>query len=284
MIPSTDLSHDRTIILAFGWAVAFLFVLWFACAGCESRRPAAATASLNEVIVMGMIHDEHRTSEAYGIDVVQQIIRRIEPDYVLCEIPPDRLAAALEGFRATGQVTEPRVSRFPEYTDALFPLTREMRFEIIPCAAWTQPTADARVATLKRMEIERPEDYAESSESMDWIPAKLKAEGLSDDPGHIHAAHYDSIVQTGMAPYNRLFNDALGPSGWENINVAHYARITAALDAHRGEGKRVLIMFGAWHKHWFLERLRQRGDIKIRPLTDFLESEPAGNEEVQGAG
>ncbi len=74
-----------------------------------------------------------------------------------------------------------------------------------------------------------------------------------------------------MEPYSRLWNNALGDGGWENINAAHYARIEKALDAHRGEGKRFVITFGAWHKHWFLERLRMRKDIVILSAGDFVD-------------
>ena len=74
-----------------------------------------------------------------------------------------------------------------------------------------------------------------------------------------------------MEPYNRLWNDALGAGGWDNINAAHYALIERALDAHRGEGKRFVITFGAWHKHWFLRELRKRKDITIRNAGDFVD-------------
>ncbi len=72
-----------------------------------------------------------------------------------------------------------------------------------------------------------------------------------------------------MEPYSRHFNDDLGAGGWDNINAAHYALIARALEQHRGEGKRFLITFGAWHKHWFKKELRKRDDIVIRPLGDY---------------
>ena len=52
-----------------------------------------------------MIHGDHRTSETYDLDEVTRIVRAVDPDYVLAEIPPDRLAAALESYRATGVVS-----------------------------------------------------------------------------------------------------------------------------------------------------------------------------------
>ena len=100
---------------------------------------------------------------------------------------------------------------------------------------------------------------------------QLKQEGLDKDPLKIHTDRYDAIVKRGLEPYNRLFNDDLGPGGWDNINRAHYQLIASALDRHKGQGKRFLIMFGAWHKYWLLERLRLRDDIVLRSLAEFVE-------------
>ncbi|MCA9323288.1 MAG: hypothetical protein KDB53_21300, partial [Planctomycetes bacterium] len=54
----------------------------------------------------------------------------------------------------------------------------------------------------------------------------------------------------------------LGPGGWTTINDAHLALIEAALDRHHG--RRVLLIFGASHKHRFIDRLRQRPNLVLR--------------------
>ena len=61
-------------------------------------------------------------------------MREIDPDYWLTEIPPNRWDRARTEFAATGTVDEPRVRRFPEYMQVLFPLSLEMSFEVIPTA------------------------------------------------------------------------------------------------------------------------------------------------------
>jgi len=223
-----------------------------------------------EVLVLGMIHSGHRDSAIYGIDVIKDIVRAVDPDYVLTEIPPDRLDAALASYRATGQVEEDRVARFPEYTDAIIPLTDDMDFVIVPCAAWTREMADARRAKLAELESLRPDDAAAVDAAQERADATITEEGL-ETPLGIHTARYDALVKEGLEPYDRLFNDELGPGGWTNINAAHYALVAAALDAHRGEGRRFLITFGAWHKYWFLEQLRERDDVTLLSLEDFLD-------------
>ena len=104
--------------------------------------PANYVTQKNKVIMLGLIHSGHIESERFGLPVVEKLIRDIDPDYVLTEIPPDRLADAMKGFMETGEVTESRVRVFPEYKDVLFPLSREMDFKIIPTAAWSRGMAD----------------------------------------------------------------------------------------------------------------------------------------------
>jgi hypothetical protein len=243
-----------------GSCVLLIALLLVGCA--EDRR--------NEVVVMGMIHGNHRTSESYGVEVIRQWVRDIDPDYILCEIPPDRLGTALAEYEKTGRISESRVSRFPEYVDAIIPLMDELHFELIPCAAWTQAMADDRRAKLQDYQTERPDDYAEMERADQIADDLLQREGLSEDPRKIHTARYDEIVREGLEPYNRLLNDDLGLGGWDNINRAHFALIAAALDRHRGERKLFLITFGAGHKHWFLDRLRERNDIILRNPTEFM--------------
>lgn len=235
----------------------------------------------NEVVVLGTIHAEHRTSEAYSIDVLKTIVRAIDPDYVLTEIPPDRLGAAQEQFRSTGTIEEPRVRVFPEYTDVLFPLTHEMDFVIIPCAAWTKAMSDDRAAKLAAWKTERASETAEVDAAQARCDECLAAEGLDDDPFGVNSARSDALTKQGLEPYDRLFNEDLGPGGWTNINRAHYALIASALDAHRGEGKRFLVTYGAGHRYWFLEQLRLREDIELRPLEDFVERDAAGRIEAR---
>lgn len=234
-----------------------LFV-FFGLIGC------AANPAPSQVLVLGMVHSGHVNSDVYGIETINEIVRTYEPDYILTEIPPDRFDAAMAGFVRDGVVTEARVSRFPEYVDSVFPLTREMDFVIVPCAGWTRGMADDRRAKLELWRTERPDETAEVDAGMAWVDAEIARRGFAeDDPAFIHTDEYDEIVRAGMEPYNRLFNDDLGVGGWDNINAAHWALIEAAIDAHENEGARFLITFGAWHKFWFMDRLRERDDVVL---------------------
>ncbi|WP_282088977.1 hypothetical protein [Aquimarina algiphila] len=228
----------------------------------------------NEVLVLGTIHSGHHTDSVYNIAYLDKLIRQIQPDYILAEIPPDRFKEAVKGFKRDDSISEPRVMRFPEYVDVVFPLTKEMNFEIIPTAGWTQPMAQERSQKLRAIS-------KDSSRVVDWkaylkankrSDSAYKATGKVNDPYFIHTDTYDSIQDISLQVYNKLFNVELGLGGWDNINIAHYWNIEKALEKHRYKGKRILIIYGAGHKGWFLRELRKRDDIKILEMKSFLDA------------
>jgi len=232
--------------------------------GCASTSSRAKT----EVCVLGMIHGDHVESKRWGIPQVTATLRALAPDAVLAKIPPDRYPRAAKEFARSGKIEEPRVLRFPEYTASLFPLQKQMKFEIVPCAAWTEPMAKDRGAKLARWQTVRPGDTAAMNAGMDSIDPLLEEFGFLDDPRLIHCATYDEIVKEGLEPYDRIFNDDLGLGGWANINAAHWALLEQAIDARPGQ--RLVITFGGWHKYWFLERLRERDDVVLLDARRFL--------------
>jgi hypothetical protein len=195
-----------------------------------STRAAGKT---NEVMVIGTIHVEHRTSTRYSTDVLRRLLQVANPDFVLTEIAPNRFDAAMREFQQTGKITEPRVVRFPEYVDVLFPLSKTQQFTIVPTAAWTRPMDAYRTAALERVRL----DPARRAEWQAYERATATADSLvaihgADNPYFINSAAYDSIQADAHEPYNRLFNSELGPGGWDNINVGHFGNIARALDDH----------------------------------------------------
>ncbi len=253
--------------------VAFCFVSVATC--------CADDAAKNTVVVMGMIHGKHRTSDVYDIHRLKTLIQNVDPDYVLTEIPPDRLQEAAQQFRQTGVITESRVKVFPEYTDAVFPLQKEMGFEIVPCAAWTKAMNDSRRATMTGLKKSHAAEYAEMEQSQQEAGKRIETLGDPNDPSVIHTDQYDEHVRVGMIPYDRHFNELIGDGGWTNINAAHYALIEKALNAHQGEGKTMLITFGSWHKYYIKDQLRKRTDIRLVSMQEYLDNSGTGQ---QGGG
>ncbi|AXT19166.1 hypothetical protein D7030_13920 [Flavobacteriaceae bacterium AU392] len=252
-----------------------VLILIFTVSSCkQSQKSTTEEKPKNEVLVMGMIHSGHLTDSVYTTAYVEKLIREIKPDYILTEIPPDRFEAAIEGFKRDDSISEPRVMRFPEYTDVVFPLTKEMDFEIIPTAGWTRPMALERQQKLRAIsqDTSRAADWAAYREGNRLSDSLYRATRKVNDPYFIHTDEYDRIQDIGLQPYNKLFNVELGLGGWENINIAHYWNIEKALEKHRYEGKRILITYGAGHKGWFLRQLRKRDDIKLLDMKPFLDA------------
>lgn len=242
---------------------------------CGNQNKQEAPDNRNEVMVLGTIHSGHLTRDEYDLDVLRSLIMQINPDIILTEIPPDRFPTALKEFTENDTIMEPRVIRFPEYIDVIFPLSKIMNFEIIPTAGWTREMADARSAKLKAISEDsiRTSEWEELNMAAQLSDSLIKATGREFDPYWIDTNEYDSLVNIELSVYNKLFNEELGLGGWDNINVAHYSNIEKALEKYKNQGKRVLITYGAGHKGWFLKELRKRDDIKLLYLKDLVSSE-----------
>ncbi len=252
----------------------FTTALIFTLTSCRQTDVENKTKPKNEVLVLGTIHSGHLTDSVYNVAYLDKLIRNINPDFILAEIPPDRFENAVQGFKRDDSISEPRVLRFPEYVDVVFPLTKELDFEIIPTAGWTSPMAQERSQKLRAIS-------KDSSRIADWTAyvtankhsdSVYKATGKANDPYFIHTHNYDSIQDISLQVYNKLFNVELGLGGWENINIAHYWHIEKALEKHRYKGKRFLIIYGAGHKGWFLRELRKRDDIQLLEMKSFLDA------------
>ncbi len=233
-----------------------------ACGGVSGAPDARA--GLTKVHVLGTIHGRHRTSAAYSLDVLRAAVIKAKPDVILTEIPPDRVAKALETYRNTGRVDEPRTNVFPEYTDVIIPLAQDKGWRIIGCAAWTPQIARNRRAALEAIQADptRAAEWREHRAATREFAAKLR--GRSDDPRFIHTINFDRLVANSREAYARHFDADLGPGGWTRINQGHNALLAKALDLLSGQGLSALITFGTAHKYKILESLGQREDIALQ--------------------
>lgn len=232
-----------------------------------------------EILVLGMIHDGHQESDLWGIEQVQESIRRINPDVVITEIPPDRLPGVLALWEREQRVEDDRVLLFPEYVEGLLPLSNEMDFVIEPGAGWHQMMADYR-----KMRVEAFHNkvaFAGQKKAYDkaeaWVAAWNAAHPLTvaeDDPLYLHSPQYDRRTKGELGPYDHFLNDVIGrPGGWTYVNEEHYVLIEEALRKH--PGKRILITFGAGHKYWFLEQFKNLPEVDVIDVRPFL---PGGDE------
>ena len=232
---------------------ACLSTLFLGLVGCAPQTVASPPEGATIISIVGAIHGQHRSSERYSLEVLRQAIVKFDPDIVMVELPPDRFGIASANFDQFGEVRESRADNFPELTDVVFPLRKDLGFEMIPVAAWT--------AVEKRLAADpgRAEDWSEYQAAIQQYGKALA--GRSDDPAFIHSGAYDAAVKARQKTYERLFGDDLGSGGWRAINAAHLANINNALDRVKGQEKRVLILFGAAHKYKIVEGLEEREDV-----------------------
>ncbi len=216
-----------------------------------------------KLYVMGTIHSNHHDSDLYSLKVLEAAIRRAVPDIILTEIPPDRIDGAIASFGRTGQIDEPRTQVFPEYTDVIFPLSREMPFQIVGTAGWTREIADNRRAALTaiRNDPERAAEWEQHRAAQRSYAREIAGRG--DDPRFIHTAEFDRAVELSRWPYERFFDADLGPGGWTQINKAHTDLINSALDRVTGAGLTALVTFGTAHKYKILRSVENRRDIQL---------------------
>lgn len=255
-----DIIRRNLILGVLGLGAASSSVLGYV-AGATAR--VAVSESATNLHVMGVIHSNHRTSESYSLGVLERAIRKAKPDVILTEIPPDRVGQAIRSFRETGEVNEPRTRVFPEYTDVVFPLSRDMGFRIMGTAGWTRRIADNRSAVLDRIRSDpsRRAQWSEHRAAQSEF-SRLVA-GRGDDPLFIHTEEFDRLVEASRDPYERYFDADLGPGGWTQINSAHTANINSALDMLSGKGLNVLVTYGSAHKYKILRSVSHRDDVQI---------------------
>lgn len=235
--------------------------------------PPPAFVAPNEVVVLGMIHGEHLSSQRWSLPLLEALLRELDPDVACVEIPPNRMQAAWRGFRETGALVEERARRFPEYAEVLFPLAAETGLELVGTAGWTEPMARYRAKALREIAADpaRAAEWAEYEAAQAGASAAIEAGGGADDPDWIHTDGYDAAAELELSVYQRLFGDELGPGGWDAINAAHWANVERVLDRRSGQGLRIVVTYGAYHKGWLLRRLRERDDVRLLEVAPFLE-------------
>jgi len=261
------------------FACALLALTVGACAQLPASDGAPTTSAApqtpcTQVFVLGMIHDQHRSSELWGLEQVRETIRAINPDVICPEIPPDRWPEAFALWKDKHEIQDDRILQFPEYVDVLLPLTDEMEFVVEPAAGWRREMAVYRQAQMKtfRTDPAYAEEYAAYQKAEDWVAAWMSAHPVAqaeDDPFYIHSPAYDLRTKGELGPYEQYMTEIIGrPGAWPYINEEHFVLIETAIRMH--PGSRILITFGAGHKYWFLEQLKNMPDVEVHDVRPYL--------------
>ncbi len=232
--------------------------------------PAKARDGTTTVAVLGAIHGGHLRSKSYSVDAVLGIVRDFKPEVVLVEIPPylfDKVVKRIDerGFATRRKHLEDLtwIKAFPELYRGVIPLRKQLGYTVVPVSGWRPEASTARrefwkgVGKSEQMR-ERRRIYDAVNEAFKEI---RKREGGIGNAAFVNSQHQADMYQLLRTCWSACFDDGLGTGGETAINRAHWQNIAKALDAHRG--KRVLIVYGAAHRYWFLRELRQRKDVEL---------------------
>lgn len=254
-LPKNAKFHHYVMLL---WALSLMLF----CASCGAGNDRQSDDNgKTKVMILGMIHGGHVEGGDYPLSLVKNVTMAYNPDIILTELPAQSYQEALSGYAENGKVTQKRALDFPEYRDLLIPLAFKRGYQIIGTAGWTPAIADQRKKALAALK-----NAPENRKIWDaWLQSDQEfIRQMGDrwnDPLFIHKDDYDAMIASHYQLYMRELDPFLGDGGWKNINAAHVAHIEKSLDDARGQGKTVLITFGAYHIYMIKAALEKRDDI-----------------------
>jgi hypothetical protein len=218
---------------------------------------------MKEVSVLGVLHNFHASlfRDHYSLDDLAGILRILQPDSVLAELPPDW------EMRYTPE-TLPDFKM--EYREVILPLAKELGYVVIP-VDYASPLYAAQHA-----------DWDEARQTL--VPyGKAKHELLTQFEEAVFAAlprFFRSPQALNSAACNDLIRalketEALwfyreNPENnpCEMHNRLNYENILETIQLRKDQ--RFIITFGLYHKYWFEERLQQEDWLQFTPVERLL--------------
>ena len=244
--------------------------------GCTSAPPPEPVSprvpGRTEVIVLGTLHGAHRSSQGFSLEVIRDTVRRIRPDVVLTEIPPDRFEAALLELDALGSGVSPEkisddwVRAFPEIWGVLVPLRRELNYELVPVSGWKPAvSADRRAYYAKHPEGPPSASYRSARAAFQSASA---SHDFRENPRWVNGPEYLELTTHQENALADAADSQLGMAAVRRINEAHWVNIEAAIAAHGGA--RILLVYGARHRWYTQPRIEALSGVTLLPVVGFL--------------
>jgi len=218
-----------------------------------------------QVLVVGTIHQEHRTNPNYTYEQLLQIVGRYDPDVICVEIRP-------EDFRRVPYLTEMVAA-------TIWGSTRGRR--VYPIDWWTE-NPNAR---LQRDSMMQAPDYGERKAVEDSL--------TSTNPviREFDAKHgeWSSYAKTGSYEFfnGEEYNDYIAEGyrismevwGDSPMNLLYRTRNERMMDLIRAAirenpGRRLIVLTGAEHKHYFDRALTSEPGVELLGLGAVLPLEP----------
>lgn len=242
------------------------------CPGILASGNQTVISDSTKVLVIGTIHGNHETSKNYSYQDLYNILITFHPDAICVEIPPDY-------FR--------KVSYLKEMMMAAIYGT-ENSIKVYPIDWW--PSGDSRAS---RKEYEKTEEYKIKEKQYDELEkSSIIMQNFNKKYGSLDSLwkenkegyrffngdEYNDYIREMYAINIAVFGD--GP-----MNLSYITRNDKMLElinnaVAENKNKRIVILTGAEHKHYFDIELSKRTDLKLVALKDILplkEEKPGKN-------
>jgi hypothetical protein len=207
------------------------------------------------VVVLSTLHQLHRQVSAYGFDVLQNLLYKLNPDILAVELRSDDLT------------TRRDQSIKQEYQESVFPFLKTFSGSVVtlePEEPMYSQWVAAKRAALKALQVTSPQKDDAIAIFDDELYKYLLAKWTS--PCDVNSAETDSLFEVShryqFAVYDPAFREF-----WEKWNQYALEKILAA--ARANPGKRIVVLMGAEHGYWLRHHLRQTTYVQLEPNCAF---------------
>lgn len=225
--------------------------------GSRAAGPDKGDSTATQVLVVGTVHDQHGRNPNYTYEDVVRIVDTFDPDVVCVEIRPD-------DFRRV-------------------PYLKEMMLATVWGASKGRETCafdwyDGTTRRIRRELAETPEYVEKEREFQELIASNPITVPFEERYGDYWSGEMDYRFYNG-SEYNRYFEEwyrlSLAVYGDDPLNLYYESRNRRMMDQaweviRRFPGRRVALLTGTEHKHYFDRDLGSRDGVQLIRLEDLL--------------
>jgi hypothetical protein len=225
-----------------------------------------------KVLVIGTIHGNHESNKNYSYQDLLNILTTFQPDAICVEIPPNY-------FRKESYLKEMMMA-------AIYGI--ENSIKVYPIDWW--PSGDDRAYISEYEKTEeyklKEKQYCELEKSNEIMQSFYKKYGSLDSLWNENKLGYQFFNGEEYNDYIReMYKINVAVFGDGPMNLSYKTRNNKMLElinnaVTENKNKRIIVLTGAEHKHYFDIELTKRTDLKLIKLKDILplrEEEPGKN-------
>lgn len=237
-------------------ASAVLFFLIISLVNCKGNHA--------QVLVIGTIHQRHKTNKNYSYQHILQILDTFDPDVICVEIRPQDFRKTIylkEMMLATiyGLEHGKKVYAIDWWNDTNF---REERSKYMETPEYSEKKKEQDKLTTESSIIQSfKKKYGE------W-----KEFSKSQDYSFFNGKEYNDFIAKSYDISLNIYGNHSMNGYWQTRNQNMFDLIRKAIEENRG--KRVIILTGAEHKYYFDKKIEKMPDTQIIYFSSVLPLKP----------